>query len=330
MKTKWNIVQIILASATMLFVFIGCTDLFSNPGSSGSNSKIGITVTSPVSDDSISYGSTKIDYDIKEDSGINFIELYVNDAIYKWNPPNTDGTKPVITIDFDSTKIGTVFSYYLIYYDKDGSSVKSDVMSNITVTPVMDPPLAPYSVSLIRLSNTSVNISWKDSTFGSKPSYEIWRKSGSDTGFVKILDSPAGTFNTNDETLSPDTYYSYKVRGINQFGASPFSEAVGTSSGGSSSGQVAAPSDLQCVAVATNIVHLTWTDNSNNENYFRIDRRFSWTSFSSIGYVNKNVTAFSDSSNGLIGGREYIYRVTAFSSSDSAWSSEVHVITPYN
>jgi hypothetical protein len=329
MKPKWNIVQIVIAASTMLFIFIGCTDLLSNPSSS-SSSNIGVTIAGPVSNDSISYGSTKIDYDIKQDVGINFIELYLNDTIYKWNPPNTDGTKPVITLDFDSTKIGSVFSYFLIYYDKDGTSIKSDVMSNITITPVMDPPLAPYSVSLIRLSPSAVNISWKDSTFGSKPSYEIWRKAGSDTGFAKIADSSPGSFNINDETLIPNTFYSYKVRGINKYGSSLFSEAVSTTSGGSSSGQVAAPSNLQCVAVASNIVHLTWTDNSSNENYFRIDRRFSWTSFSSVGYVNKNVTAYSDSSNGLIAGREYIYRITAFSSSDSAWSSEVSVTTPVN
>jgi hypothetical protein len=58
---------------------------------------------------------------------------------------------------------------------------------------------------------------------------------------------------------------------------------------------------------------LTWTDNSNNENGFKIDRKLGTTGeFKQIAIVEANVTSYVDTN--LTDGAAYCYRVVAFNS----------------
>ncbi len=312
-----------------ILLLAGCTDLFTSPGnSSGSTySKLGITITSPVSNDTIGYTGTTIDYTLKTDQGINFIELYINGAINKWNPPNKDGSKPTIPLTVDSSLINSRISYYLIYYDKDGSSARSDTMKNILISQIKTPPSVPYDFTLIHLSNTSVNLSWKDSLTGIATGFEIWRKDGFYGTFHNQLSSPPNTFNINDENLLDSTVYYYKIRALNINGYSGFSSVINTYGEGASH-TIAPPTGLKAVAAASNKVILTWYNNIVNVNYFKIERRYSWSLYQGIGYASKNSTQYVDSANGLVPSTEYWYRVKAFSSSDSSWSNEVYVKTP--
>jgi Calx-beta domain len=66
---------------------------------------------------------------------------------------------------------------------------------------------------------------------------------------------------------------------------------------------------------------LSWTDNSNNEDGFRIERRISGGSFAQIAVVAANVTSFIDS--GVTAGTTYCYRVRAYNQAGaSAYTAE--------
>jgi len=66
---------------------------------------------------------------------------------------------------------------------------------------------------------------------------------------------------------------------------------------------------------------LTWTDNSNNEDGFNVERKTTQAgAFSQIGSVAQNVTTYVDA---VSDGQLYCYRVNAFNGAGvSPWSAE--------
>jgi hypothetical protein len=81
--------------------------------------------------------------------------------------------------------------------------------------------------------------------------------------------------------------------------------------------------------VSSTQINLSWTDNSNNEDGFRIERCTgnSCTNFAQIQQTGPNVTSFPDS--GLTKNTWYRYRVRAFNASgNSAYSNIITVKTP--
>jgi hypothetical protein len=90
----------------------------------------------------------------------------------------------------------------------------------------------------------------------------------------------------------------------------------------------AAPTNLNGSAVSTSQINLSWTDNSNNEQGFRIERCTgnNCTNFVQIAQVGANVTAFSNT--GLARNTRYRYRVRAFNAGgNSAYSNIITVRT---
>ena len=75
-------------------------------------------------------------------------------------------------------------------------------------------------------------------------------------------------------------------------------------------------------------VSLTWTDNSNNETSFKIERSAdAGLTFAEVATVGENVTAYTDV--GLTPLSTYVYRVRASNSAgDSTYSDPATVITP--
>lgn len=83
----------------------------------------------------------------------------------------------------------------------------------------------------------------------------------------------------------------------------------------------AAPTSLQATPIASKRTTLTWTDNSGNEDGFKIERSISGAAFSQIATVGANVGSYTVP--GLkSGGRTYRFRVRAYNAAgDSAYSN---------
>lgn len=87
-----------------------------------------------------------------------------------------------------------------------------------------------------------------------------------------------------------------------------------------------APSGLSATVAATNRVELSWTDNSNNEATFAIERRYAGWIWESLASVGADVTSYADTS--TIGNVIYEYRVRAVNSAgNSGYSNGVLVNT---
>lgn len=88
-----------------------------------------------------------------------------------------------------------------------------------------------------------------------------------------------------------------------------------------------APSGLSAAAVSSSSIHLTWTDNSNNEAGFKIERRTGTSgSYSEIATVGANATGYNDA--GLSSATLYSYRIKAYSpAGSSGYSNEAGATT---
>jgi hypothetical protein len=90
------------------------------------------------------------------------------------------------------------------------------------------------------------------------------------------------------------------------------------------------PTRLQATAVSFSRINLTWTDNSNNETGFKMERAPDTGgtpgTFVEIATVNANVTSYSDT--GLSPETTYYYRVRAYNSEgDSNYSNSAQATT---
>jgi len=92
----------------------------------------------------------------------------------------------------------------------------------------------------------------------------------------------------------------------------------------------AAPSNLTASATTATTITLNWTDNSNNETAFLIERSVDDVNFTQIASVGTNVTTYGDSA--LSSDETYYYRVRATNAyngvSYSAYTSAASATTP--
>ena len=88
-----------------------------------------------------------------------------------------------------------------------------------------------------------------------------------------------------------------------------------------------APGGLSAVSVSASQIDLSWSDNSNNENGFKIERSPNGSSdWTQIASVNANVTTYQDS--GLTCGTTYYYRVYAYNTGgNSSYSNTASATT---
>ncbi len=328
-------IRFLFTGIIMSIIFIpGCVNSLSSPtsvidlGNGGA-----ITITAPVTNDSVSYTGMIIDYKVKPKNTTQSVELYI-DGNYNSTYFTTLSASQPLTLSFEKSKIGTRFSYYLKYYDTDGSFAISDTMKNILIIQSNVKLYKPYDLKINVISNFAVNISWKDSS-SEITAYEVERKAGATGTWVNLFGSlPAKTFNVNDNTINLGVNnYSYRVRGKNNFSYSDYSDEINTSgtSGGGSSGSLAQP--VLTSAIQTNLptdppeVTLTWFLNDPNANYFNIERRTNTSS--DVDYIKtflpKSVFVYKDKSV-LTPGNTYKYDIKAYSNTDSSWSNTISVV----
>jgi len=305
----------------LLISIQSCADLSTSPeqNSDLTNADLKIKITSPVNNAQLLEGSNEIIYTIAEPYSLKFIELYINDTFKRNYPPNQDGTAPQIFFNFDSTYVGKVISLYLVYYDNNNTSQKSNLITNVSVKINIPIPYKPYNITLINFNDGSCNIGWKDSSKYVEK-YQVWKKIGITGDYFLLNELSGNTNNVNDYNLGPNIVYFYKVRGVNSSGISAFSDEVNTA-GIYTSGNLYPPSDLSAIQTSPISVQLKWKDNSDNENYFVVERSTDNIKFINIALLSRNTISYQDSASGLLTGGSYYYRIKAYSNSDSAFSN---------
>ena len=129
----------------------------------------------------------------------------------------------------------------------------------------------------------------------------------------------ATTTTYSDITAQNGNTYYYVVSAVNSAGESDNSTEVSAMPQAPPS-PPAAPSDLTATAESISQINLSWTD-TDNESGFKIEISSNGTSFTQIGIVGANVTAYS--STGLSRNKTYYYRVRAFNDGGNGGYSNI-------
>lgn len=148
--------------------------------------------------------------------------------------------------------------------------------------------------------------------------------------WATLLRLPPNVETHLDTTFPSDGVYQYRVRAHNESGPSTWSNRAAA---WRYNARPSAPTDLATTAILSNQVALAWTDTADNNVGFTLQRRIRWlggdwpTEWRTVARIYEpDAEAYTDS--GLLGGREYQYRLRAFNAiGPSNWALYLRVTT---
>ena len=200
------------------------------------------------------------------------------------------------------------------------------------------PPAAPSALLAIAFTADWINMTWTDNS-NNEDGFKVERCPGTasfcnanPSRYAEIAQTGPNIDYHGDTGLPPGTTYSYRVRAFNVSGVSSYSN---TSTATTAGGPPAAPSSLLTSASSASSINMTWTDNSSNEDGFKVERCPGTASFcnanpfqyAQIGQTGPNIGSYGNT--GLAAGTTYSYRVRAFNASgDSSYSNTSSATTP--
>ena len=221
----------------------------------------------------------------------------------------------------DSTLSPLVHYYYRVGAINAGGS--STFTNEATALTLDAPPASPTSAGAVAQSATIIKLTWTDASTN-ETGFEIERSLTATQGFTVVATTNANTTTYSDNSLEPNTKYFYRIRSINSVGTSAFSnEATATTL----PLPPVIPSNVIAIATSSSEIMLTWSDSSDNETGFQVERSTSTgTGFAQIATPSANTTAFTN--NGLTQNTMYFYRVRAVNAGgNSPWSGEANTTT---
>jgi FtsP/CotA-like multicopper oxidase with cupredoxin domain len=177
-------------------------------------------------------------------------------------------------------------------------------------------PNAPSGLTASLAAPQNVVLNWTDNS-NNEDGFRIERATGAGA-FAAVGTVAAGVRTFNDGTVALNTTYSYRVIAFNAAGDSNPSNTVTVGPPTAPASLVATPSVLSTAAPT---IRLTWSDRSNNESGFTIQRSTS-SLFTTVTTFNvaANATSFTDTTVGLA--TRYYYRIRANNVlGSSAWSA---------
>ena len=189
-------------------------------------------------------------------------------------------------------------------------SAKTDVVTDVSVFP-------PSELKISSVLSGAISISWND-TLSNEEGYIVCRKEGKGGIFNEYAQLGANINTYTDNAVTSNTEYYYALKSFVSKDKSELSNIVSQVAESS----LKSPSELKADISAEGDITLSWTDNSDNETSFVIQRGTGVRLWKTIDTVTANSVSYLDTTFSHMAA--YYYRIKAINAGDaSEWSDEV-------
>lgn len=194
-------------------------------------------------------------------------------------------------------------------------------------------PSAPGQLNAAAVSSTQVDLTWRDNS-NNESAFKIERLSPGGSGpfvsanvWVLVATVESELTSYSDKSVIGASAYSYRISATNNMGDSAVSSVVTVTTPNNPTAAPTPPSALAATAAAATIINLQWSDNSNNEGYFKLERSANGgTTWTQVAVPGVNATTYQDIN--LDAATTYTYRIRASNSvGDSAFSANANATT---
>jgi hypothetical protein len=170
--------------------------------------------------------------------------------------------------------------------------------------------VAPTNLELLILSDSEIQISWKDNS-EHEAGFYIERDQGNGFDLIVAMDANETVF--IDTGLVVGVSYTYRVAGFTGVNHSDWATWQATTT------TFPSPSDLTATAISDTEIDLTWKDNCDFEDGYRVERD-AGSGFILVAVLNANIIEYSDSN--LDYDIDYVYQISGFTEENiSNWTS---------
>lgn len=196
------------------------------------------------------------------------------------------------------------------------------IVSGGSSGPPPDPPAAPTNLTANAVACDQIDLGWTDNS-DNETSFKIERSTDG-VNFSQIDTVGADVTAYSDTTVAESTTYWYQVRASNSAGDSDYTNIASATTPACPVNPPAAPSNL-ALKGKRGRVELDWTDNSNDEDGFRIYRGLSAGSLTLVHTTAPNTIEYVDT--GLAYKTTYYYKVCSFNANGESCTAVSSIAT---
>jgi peptidoglycan hydrolase-like protein with peptidoglycan-binding domain len=154
-----------------------------------------------------------------------------------------------------------------------------------TFAPVSSTPLTPTNLAAAALSSTGITLTWTDNA-SNESQYIVERSLQGPTGSFSVLADqlPPNTTTFTNTNLSPKTFYTYRIRAVENVGGkfSNYSDIVSATTFSSPLATPETPTSLTASVLSSSAVKLDWIDNATNETRYAVEQSTNGNPFTQI------------------------------------------------
>ena len=210
---------------------------------------------------------------------------------------------------------GTTYYYRVRAVNGAGNSAYSNEANATTSVSL---PAAPANLSAAAASVSQINLIWTDQSTN-ETGFQIERKTGAGGTYAQIGTAAANATAYSDTGRTEGTTYYYRVRAVNGAGNSTYSNEANATTAVS---PPVSPANLSAAAVSSSQINLTWTDQSDNEDGFRVYRGTDSSTVTTLmATLGVGITSYSNTD--LAASTTYYYKVTTFNIAGESAASNV-------